>query len=71
MRGITLRSSIAGGQPLKPADLGYYIGYKIVESYYNRAKDKKQVIKDILDIKDFNAFLKASGYDEKFSVEWR
>jgi len=53
----------------KPADLGYYVGYKIVESYYNRAKDKKQAIKDILDIKDFNGFLKASGYDEKFSVE--
>jgi hypothetical protein len=53
----------------KPADLGYYVGYKIAEAYYNRAKDKKQAIKDILDIKDFNAFLKASGYDEKFSSE--
>lgn len=53
----------------KPADLGYYVGYKIAESYYNKAKDKKQAIKDILEIKDFNAFLQASGYDEKFSVE--
>lgn len=53
----------------KPADLGYYVGYKIAESYYNRAKDKKQAIKDILDIKDFNQFLKASGYEEKFSVK--
>jgi hypothetical protein len=53
----------------KPADLGYYVGYKIAESYYNKAKDKKQAIKDILEIKDFNAFLKASGYDEKFSGE--
>lgn len=52
----------------KPADLGYYVGYKIVESYYTKAADKKQAIKDILDIKDFNQFLKASGYDEKFSV---
>ena len=51
----------------KPADLGYYIGYKIVESYYNKAKDKKQAIKDILEIKDFNVFLTASGYDEKFN----
>jgi hypothetical protein len=55
----------------KPADLGYYVGYKITESYYNRAKDKKKAIKDILDIKDFNQFLKASGYDEKFSAEQR
>jgi len=52
----------------KPADLGYYIGYKIVESYYNKAKDKKQAVKDILEIKDFDAFLKASGYDEKLVV---
>ena len=53
----------------KPADLGYYVGYKIAESYYNKAKDKKQAIKDILEIKDFNHFLKASGYNEKFSVD--
>lgn len=53
----------------KPADLGYYIGYKIAESYYNKSKDKKQAVKDILEIKDFNHFLKASGYEEKFSVE--
>ncbi len=52
----------------KPADLGYYVGYRIAESYYNKAKDKKQAIKDILDIKDFNGFLRASGYDEKFPV---
>ena len=50
----------------RPADLGYYIGYKIVESYYNKSTDKKQAIKDILEIKDFNAFLLASGYGEKF-----
>ena len=50
----------------KPADLGYYVGYKIVESYYNKSTDKKQAIKDILEIKDFNAFLVASGYGEQF-----
>jgi hypothetical protein len=50
----------------KPADLGYYIGYKIIESYYKKAPDKKQAVKDILEIKNFNAFLKASGYEEKF-----
>jgi hypothetical protein len=51
----------------KPADLGYYIGYKIVEAYYNKAKDKKQAVKDILEIKDFNAFFAASGYGESFN----
>ena len=50
----------------RPADLGYYIGYKIAEAYYKNAADKKQAVRDILEIKDFAAFLKASGYEEKF-----
>ena len=51
----------------RPADLGYYIGYKICEAYYAHAVDKKQAIKDILEIKDFNQFLSASRYEEKFA----
>jgi hypothetical protein len=50
----------------KPADLGYYIGYKIAESYYKNAADKKQAVKDILEIKDFEKFLADSKYEEKF-----
>jgi hypothetical protein len=50
----------------KPADLGYYIGYKIAESYYKNAKDKKQAVKDMLEIKDFAKFLADSRYEEKF-----
>lgn len=50
----------------KPADLGYYIGYKIAESYYENTKDKKKAVKDILEIKDFKKFLADSRYDEKF-----
>lgn len=50
----------------RPADLGYYIGYKIAEAYYKNAADKKQAVRDILEIKDFEAFLKASRYEEKF-----
>lgn len=53
----------------RPADLGYYIGYKICESYYKNAPDKKQAVKDILEIKDFNQFLKASRYEEKFTAK--
>jgi hypothetical protein len=45
-----------------PADLGYYIGYKICEAYYNKATDKQTAIKDILTIKDFPSFLQKSGY---------
>ena len=51
----------------RPGDLGYYMGYKICEAYYKKAKDKKQAIKEILDIKDYDAFLARSGYADKFN----
>jgi hypothetical protein len=46
----------------RPVDLGYYIGYKICQSYYQRAPDKTKAIRDILVIQDFNQFFNASGY---------
>jgi len=49
-----------------PPDLGYWIGYKITESYYNKASDKKKAISDILHIVDFRKFLDESGYALKF-----
>lgn len=52
----------------RPADLGYYMGYKIAEAYYKNASDKKQALKDTLEIKDFNEFLKASRYEDKFGA---
>jgi hypothetical protein len=46
----------------KPADLGYFVGFKICESYYNKQTDKKKAIKDILTITDWNEFYLKSGY---------
>ena len=51
----------------RPADLGYYMGYKICEAYYQNARDKKQAIQDILKIQDFHQFLTQSRYAEKFA----
>ncbi len=51
----------------RPADLGYYIGYKICEAYYQQAAHKKEAIKAILEIKDFKEFLKASKYESRFA----
>lgn len=50
----------------RPSDLGYFIGYKICEAYYENAEDKRQAVKEIIEVQDFEAFLKKSGYDEKF-----
>lgn len=57
-----------GGDPAsdgRPADLGYWMGYKITKAYYDRAADKGQAIREILDIRDFDAFLAKSGYAER------
>lgn len=49
----------------KPSDLGYYIGYKIVEEYYKNVTDKTQAISDILEMNDPISFLQKSKYDQK------
>lgn len=46
----------------RPADLGYYIGYKICESYYNQAADKKKALKDIIEVSNYRRFYKKSKY---------
>ena len=59
-----------GGNPKRgdrPADLGYWIGYRITKSYYDRSPDKARAIHDILTIHDFDRFLSASGYAEQFA----
>lgn len=48
----------------RPADLSYWLGYKITEAFWQRRQDKKQAVREILDIDEDNAeaFLEASGY---------
>jgi hypothetical protein len=46
----------------RPADLGYYMGYKICEAFYNRTADKREAVRRILRINDAEAFLRESGY---------
>ncbi len=51
----------------RPADLGYYMGYRIAQSYYEHAADKRKAIRDILTVRDYAAFLHESHYADKFS----
>lgn len=55
--------------PEKPCDLGYYVGYKICQAYYDKATDKQQAVAAMLTTKDFKAFLAQSGYEEKMSAQ--
>jgi hypothetical protein len=50
------------GTLTRPGDLGYWVGYRIVKSYYEHAADKQQALRDILQMKDAGAFLAGSGW---------
>jgi hypothetical protein len=43
-------------------DLGYWVGYRIVKAYYQRAADKQQAFREILELSDPHAFLAKSGW---------
>jgi Predicted Zn-dependent protease (DUF2268) len=46
----------------RPADLGYFVGYRILEAYYNRAQDKQQALEAMLTLRDAKALLRDSRY---------
>lgn len=46
----------------RPSDLGYALGYKICKSYYERSKDKKAAIFELLNTDDFKKILNGSQY---------
>lgn len=50
----------------RPADLGYYIGFRIAEYYYNHTADKQQALRDIIEMKNGKDFLEKSGYADSF-----
>lgn len=57
----------------KIKDLGYFMGYQICKSYYERSENKKQALKKMieLDLTDKNArkFLILSGFVSKADIE--
>jgi hypothetical protein len=53
------------GDPNRPADLGYFVGFRICKAFYDRAADKRSAMHALLNIDDESAFLAASGYDPK------
>lgn len=52
----------AGKLKDKPADLGYYMGYRIAKSYYQQAADKQKAIIDMIEMNNPKRFLTLSKY---------
>ncbi len=50
----------------RPSDLGYWIGYKICETYFKNSNNKEEAIRDILNIQNFHDFLEKSGYLKQY-----
>ncbi|MGG5207418.1 DUF2268 domain-containing putative Zn-dependent protease [Chryseobacterium sp. MIQD13] len=54
----------------RPNDLGYWMGYKISEAYFNKQSDKHKAIHDILNMEDPLLFLKESGFLDQYIMEY-
>ena len=46
----------------KQGDLGYWVGYRIVKSYYQHATDKRGALREIIEMTDPKEFLAKSGW---------
>ncbi len=46
----------------KPGDLGYWVGYRIVKSYYEHGADKRAALRQILQATDPREFVAKSGW---------
>jgi hypothetical protein len=50
------------GTLTEPGDLGYWVGFRIVKSYYGHATDKGEALRDIIEMKDAKGFIAKSAW---------
>lgn len=50
----------------RPADLGYWMGYRISRALFERLPDKAEAIRRLVTMHDAEALLRDSGYAERF-----
>ena len=71
MHGGSYRGWLYGSKGKKkgrPQDLGYWMGYKICQAYYDKAVNKEAAVKEILNIKNMENFLEKSGYLKQYII---
>lgn len=57
-----LSAWLYNGTLTQPGDLGYWVGYRIVKSYYDHARDKRRALREIFEMDDAKAFLAKSHW---------
>lgn len=57
-----LSAWLYNGTLTQPGDLGYWVGYRIVKSYYDHARDKRRALREIFEMDDAKAFLAKSRW---------
>ncbi len=62
MNGKDLSDFLYNSTSNKHPDMGYYLGYRIAESYFQKYNGEPEAIEKMLHISDFNLFLNESGY---------
>ena len=62
MKSRDLSHWLYNSTPEKPSDLGYWVGYRIVKSYYQHARDKRRALREIIEMNDPERFLAESGW---------
>lgn len=50
----------------KPPGLGYWMGYKMVEAFYEKQTNKRKAVQRLITTTDYEAIYEESGYGEKF-----
>lgn len=53
------------GTPEHPGDLGYWVGYRIAKSFYNRSPDKQAAVRELIIMEDPQDILRRSGWVER------
>jgi hypothetical protein len=56
-----------GNDQVGPPDLGYYMGYKITQAFYESAKNKADALRLIIEMRNPERILGDSGYGKRFS----
>ena len=53
----------------KQGDLGYWVGYRIVKSYYQHAGEKRRALREIIEMTEPKAFLAKSGWSPGIKLQ--